>query len=193
MINETALSNVMKNIQTAVEQGPKRTWPRAARHAILGGIMLMATVSTAFAQLAVSPLAGSNPAIQSGSADGTGTAASFNSPSSVAVDSLGNIYVADANNHKIRKVTSAGVVTTLAGSGAIGSANGTGAAATFNFPQGVATDGINVYVADTFNHVIRQIVISSGVTTTLAGTAGTFGSTDGTGAAALFRNPLALT
>ena len=193
MINETALSNVMKNIQTAVERGPKRTWPRVARHAIMGGIMLMATVGTAFAQLAVSTLAGSSPAIQSGSADGTGTAASFNSPSSVAVDSSGNIYVADANNHKIRKVTPTGVVTTLAGSGAVGSANGTGAAATFNFPQGVATDGTNVYVADTFNHVIRQIVISSGVTTTLAGTAGTFGTTDGTGAAALFRNPLALT
>jgi len=96
----------------------------------------------------VTTLAGSG---SQGSADGTGTAASFYNPSGVAVDGSGNVYVADRNNHKIRKITSAGVVTTFAGSGSQGSANGTGTAASFNYPTGVAVDGSgNVYVADQF-------------------------------------------
>ena len=142
------------------------------------------------AQVAVSTLAGSSPAITAGSAEGTGTAATFSSPASVAVDAAGNIYVADASNHKIRKVTAGGVVTTLAGSGTAGAANGTGAAATFNTPQGVATDGTHVYVADTFNHTIRQIVISSGVVTTLAGTSGSFGTAVGAAGTGRLNNPL---
>ncbi len=122
-----------------------------------------------------------------GSADGTGAAARFNSPFGVATDSAGNVYVADAFNSTIRKITPAGVVTTLAGAaGVFGSADGTGAAASFNFPQGVATDSTgNVYVADTVNSTIRKIT-PAGVVTTLAGTAGVSGSADGTGAAARF-------
>ena len=100
-------------------------------------------LSSAIAQTAISTLAGSSPAIASGNIEGIGTAARFNALASVAVDSTGNIYVADAGNHTIRKVTAAGVVTTLAGSGVAGSANGTGAAASFRFPQGVATDNTN--------------------------------------------------
>ena len=86
-----------------------------------------------------------------GSADGTGSAARFNDPVGVAVDSAGNVYVADTDNHTIRKVTPAGVVTTLAGlAGSSGSADGTGSAARFNDPYGVAVDSAgNVYVADT--------------------------------------------
>ena len=85
-----------------------------------------------------------------GSADGTGSAARFYFPSGVAVDGAGNVYVADAGNHTIRKVTPAGVVTTLAGlAGSHGSADGTGSAARFYYPTGVAVDGAgNVYVAD---------------------------------------------
>ena len=154
--------------------------------------VLLVGLSSAIAQTAVSTLAGSSPAIASGNANAVGTAARFNALSSVAVDNAGNIYVADANNHTIRKVTAAGVVTTLAGSGAQGNANGTGAAASFRFPQGVATDNTNVYVADTFNHAIRQIVISTGVVTTLAGIVGTSGLANGTGVAATFNNPLGL-
>ena len=74
------------------------------------------------------------------------------------MDSAGNVYVADSGNHTIRKVTSAGVVTTLAGlAGSVGSADGTGSAARFSYPSGVAVDSAgNIYVADTYNHAIRK-------------------------------------
>jgi sugar lactone lactonase YvrE len=125
-----------------------------------------------------------------GSADGTGTAAGFNQPYGLAIDSSGNVYLADKKNATIRKVTSAGVVTTLAGStNTVGTANGTGSAAQFNQPSGVAVDSTgNVYVADTANNTIRKIT-SAGAVTTLAGTGGTSGSTDGTGPAGLFSSP----
>jgi streptogramin lyase len=125
-----------------------------------------------------------------GSADGTGAAARFSEPEGVAVDGSGNVYVADYGNSNIRKITPAGVVTTLAGTaGAIGSADGTGAAARFNYPYGVAVDGSgNAYVADQYNSTIRKIT-PTGVVTTVAGTAGAIGSADGTAAAARFYHP----
>ena len=103
----------------------------------------------------VTTLAGNE---NSGFHDGNGTAAQFNSPESVAVDKDGNVYVADNGNNRIRKITSTGEVSTLAGSGAYGFANGNGTAAQFNGPTGVAVDsGGNVYVADLGNHSIRKI------------------------------------
>src|SRR6266576_938898 len=122
-----------------------------------------------------------------GNIDGAGTAASFNSPSGVATDSAGKLYVTDGENHTIRKITPAGAVSTFAGTtDIIGSAGGTGAAARFNAPRGVTTDGAgNVYVADMFNHTIRKIT-PAGVVSTLAGTAVVIGSTDATGAEASF-------
>ncbi|MCX6923551.1 MAG: immunoglobulin domain-containing protein, partial [Verrucomicrobia bacterium] len=136
----------------------------------------------------VTTLAGS--AGLSGSADGTGNTARFSQPTGVAVDSAGNVYVADTDNHTIRKVTPAGVVTTLAGlAGTSGSADGTGSAARFYYPSGVAVDtACNVYVADTLNSTIRKVT-PGGVVTTLAGLAGTSGSADGTGSAARFYYP----
>ena len=83
-------------------------------------------------------------------------------------------------------------VTTLAGTGSSGSANGTGTSASFYYPVGITTDGTNLYVGDTNNHLIRQIVISTGVVTTVAGT-GDNGSSNGTGTAASFYYPLAIT
>ncbi len=137
---------------------------------------------------AVTTIAGS--AGVPGSADGIGTVARFNFPGGIATD-LTNLYVADTGNNTIRKIViSSGTVTTLAGTaGIVGSADGTGAAASFFGPAGVTTDGANLYLADYGNSTIRKIVIASGVVTTLAGTAGGIGSVDGIGSAASFRHP----
>ncbi|MBI5234886.1 MAG: hypothetical protein HY886_01360 [Deltaproteobacteria bacterium] len=141
---------------------------------------------------AVTTLAGL--ALTSGSTDGTGSAARFNFPFGITTDGT-NLYVADRSNSTIRKIViSTGVVTTLAGTaGSTGSADGTGSAARFNNPYGITTDGTNLYVADTLNRTIRKIVISTGVVTTLAGTAGSTGSADGTGSAARFNRPYGIT
>src|SRR5438876_4463574 len=122
-----------------------------------------------------------------GSADGTGSAARFTDPSGLTVDSAGNIYVADTANHAIRKVTPAGVVTTLAGLVTFsGSTDGLGRGARFNSPQGVAVDSRGaIYVADTFNYTIRKIT-PDGVVTTLAGVAGERGVADGPATLARF-------
>lgn len=146
------------------------------------------TISESIVGLYFGTLAGT--AGSSGSADGTGSTARFNFPYSIAIDTAGNVYVADTYNQTIRKITNAGVVTTLAGSaGNAGSTNGTGSAARFNLPEGIAVDTAgNVFVADTFNHTIRKVT-SAGIVTTFAGSAGSFGSTDGTGSAARFRFP----
>lgn len=125
----------------------------------------------------------------SGFADGVGMAASFDLPAALALDGSGNLYVADFGNNRIRKVTPAGVVTTLAGSGAKGRADGTGAAASFNNPQGLALDGNgDLYVADRNNYLIRKLT-PAGVVTTLAGS-GAPGSGNGAGAAASFALPV---
>ena len=117
----------------------------------------------------VSTLAGSETC---GRDDGTGAAAQFNLPEAVAVDGGGNVYVADTGSHTIRKVSPAGVVSTLAGSPGIpGSEDGTGATARFDGPRGVAVDGSgNVYVGDWWNHALRKVT-AVGVVSTLAGKA----------------------
>ncbi len=126
-----------------------------------------------------------------GSLNGTGTAARFYYPYGGAVDSAGNLYVADRSNHTIRKVTPDGAVSTLAGSpGSMGNTNGTGTAARFNYPSSVAVDAAGtLYVADASNHTIRKVTTPDGVVTTLAGSPGSFGSTDGAGNAARFYSP----
>jgi DNA-binding beta-propeller fold protein YncE len=126
-----------------------------------------------------------------GSADGPGGTARFFVPEGVAVDATGNVYVADSGNNTIRKITSSGMVSTLAGSpGVAGSNDGTGAAAQFNVPTGLAVDSVtgNVYVIDYLNCTVRKVT-ASGVVTTLAGTVGGYGFADGTGSAAVFNGP----
>lgn len=144
-----------------------------------------------YALLTVSTLAGQPGS--GGNANGAGPAARFDHPADVAVDGAGNVYVADTDNHTIRVVTPAGVATTLAGQGGIsGHADGTGAAAQFNHPSGIAVDGAgNVYVGDTDNDTIRKIT-PAGAVTTLAGQPGTAGHADGNGTAATFSGPAGL-
>ena len=106
------------------------------------------------------------------------------------MDSTGNLYVADSSNFTIRKVTPAGEVTTLAGTpGVYGYADGTGSAAVFSDTQGVTLDSTgNLYVADSSNFTIRKVT-PAGVVTTLAGTPGVYGSVNGTGNLAQFKQP----
>ena len=146
---------------------------------------------TATTPLTVSAVAGK--AQTSGSADGSGEGARFNHLTAVALDAAGNIYVADTDNHTIRKVTAAGAASTLAGAaGYAGSTDAIGAHARFNAPTGVAVDSSgNVYVADTLNHVIRKVT-SSGEVSTFAGRAETSGTTDGASGAARFYGPQGL-
>jgi sugar lactone lactonase YvrE len=128
-----------------------------------------------------------------GAADGVGSAALFRYPQGIAVDGVGDIYVADTANDTIRKITAAGDVTTMAGkAGVPGSVDGTGSGARFDQPRGVAVDATGtVYVADTENNTLRTIS-PSGAVTTLAGSAAVTGYADGVGAAARFESPQGL-
>ena len=139
------------------------------------------------------PAQGTNPP---GYADGTGNTARFQFPYDMTTDGV-NLYVADAQNHTIRQIAMAtGAVTTLAGNGTIGDADGTSTGARFSSPTGITTDGTNLYIADTGNNKIRQIVIASGVVTTLAGPGPgttTSGNVDATGTAARFNRPIGIT
>jgi len=133
----------------------------------------------------VSTLAGSG---SKGFADGAGAAAQFNYPCGVAVDGKGNIIIADLGNHRVRKITPDGTVSTIAGSGSKGFADGAGAAAQFNCPRGVAVDvEDSIIIADFCNHRLRKIN-PDGTVSTLAGS-GSAGFADGAGAAAQFNYP----
>jgi sugar lactone lactonase YvrE len=123
---------------------------------------------------AISTLAGG----AEGYADGAGASASFHTPSALALDREGNLYVADTGNNRIRKVTKEGVVTTLAGDGTAGFRDGPAAQAQFNAPVGLAVDADRgVYVADTYNDRIR-LITKEGTVRTVAGT-GAVGHLDG--------------
>lgn len=139
----------------------------------------------------VTTIAG-NATSGAGDTDGIGADARFDNPSGITTDGT-FLYVADTDNHTIRQidVTSASsVVSTIAGTaGMPDSLDGVGAAARFRSPAGIVWSAGNLYVADTGNHTIRQIVVATGVVTTLAGTAGVSGSTNGTGSAAKFNAP----
>lgn len=140
----------------------------------------------------VSTLIGAAPG-----ADGTGAAARFGRhPGNITTDGT-NLYVSEQDNNRIRKIVIAtGVVTTLAGTGARGAADGPGNEATFNNPLGLATDGANLYVADSGNNKIRKIEIATGAVSSLTGEtdkAGTAGATDGAGGSATFSRPSGIT
>ena len=136
----------------------------------------------------VTTLAGSTTA--RGNLDGAGAAATFSFPLGVAQAADGTLYVADAMNNTIRRISTGGVVSTFAGSaGLSGDLDGMGAAARFNYPTGLAIDsGGNLYVSDSTNNTLRKIT-PAGMVTTLAGLEGVSGSQDGAGGNALFNNP----
>jgi sugar lactone lactonase YvrE len=166
----------------------------------------------------VSSLTGAaDTTVAAGAADGAGSTATFNYPSGITTDGS-NLYVADTYNNKIRKVVIAtGVVSSITGAtdttvatgtaggfaraststtGAGGAADGLAGAATFYYPQGITTDGSNLYVADTGNNKIRKIVIATGVVSSVTGAADTTvdaGAADGAGTAAAFNNPSSIT
>lgn len=125
-----------------------------------------------------------------GSRDGVKGTASFDTPYSVAADASGNLYVADFGNNIVRKVSSTGVTTTLAGTaGVIGTTDGPGSSALFYHPSGIAVDAAgNVYVSDAQANTIRKIT-PGGVVSTLAGNPGRAGYADGTGKDAYFFGP----
>ena len=133
-------------------------------------------------------------AADAGYADGTGAQARFNTPLGITIDSAGNLYVADTLNLRIRKITPAGVVTTLAGSGGRGLENGTALQASFNNPYGIAVDKAgNVFVADRANELIRKVT-PDGTVSTFAGSVHVSGdSVDGLGPQATFTAPSGLT
>jgi sugar lactone lactonase YvrE len=149
------------------------------------------TIRKITSEAEVTTLAGS--VTNSGSTNGSGSNAQFDNPYGIAVDSTGNLYVADQNNDTIRKVTSAGFVSIIAGlAGSSGSVNGTNSTARFFYPSGVAEDANgNLYVSDTGNNTIRKITPlgTNWVVSTIAGLAGHSGSADGTGSAARFSHP----
>ncbi|HEX3988567.1 MAG TPA: Ig-like domain-containing protein, partial [Verrucomicrobiae bacterium] len=140
-----------------------------------------------------------------GSADGIGSAVEFSGPAGVVLDANGNLYVTDSENNTIRKITSGGVSSTIAGfPGESGTNDGAGGVARFYYPRGIAVDSLgNLFVADTDNNRIREItpVGTNWVVTTIAGTGSIFegncdscppsgGYVDGAGTNAQFNLPM---
>jgi sugar lactone lactonase YvrE len=129
-----------------------------------------------------------------GFADASGSSARFSVPRAVAADAAGNLWIADTGNHVIRRVSPAGDVVTVAGEpGVAGFADGTGAAARFRFPAGIAVDPVNgsIWISDKDNQVIRRMT-PNGTVTTIAGEPGVPGSADAQGTAAKFAYPRGL-
>ncbi len=123
--------------------------------------------------------------------DGRSEQVMFKGPDNIDIDREGNIYVADADNYRIRKITPEGIVTTIAGSGKMGFADGIGAKAQFAYPTGVAADSFdNLYIADRGSNSIRKID-KNGMVTTIAGN-GVPAYSDGIGKASHFNNPISV-
>ncbi|MBU2604175.1 MAG: cell wall-binding repeat-containing protein [Actinobacteria bacterium] len=169
----------------------RRRAPRIAAAAFVLAILALPAFAGAAAAMEVSTFAGK--AGVTGAANGDRLAARFTGPGGIVIDASGNKYIADTQNHVIRKIAADGTVSTFAGKvGAAGFANGKGGAARFSFPTDVAVDASgDLYVADYGNHTIRKITPAGNVTT-LAGSPGVSGTADGTGLSARFNHPMGL-
>ena len=180
---------------SAIAPNPGLNHPNGIAVDCVGNLYITDTGNNTIRKIApdssLSTLAGVNGA--PGAADGQGAAARFNSPFGIAVDLDGNVYVADQGNSTIRKITPDGMVSTIAGiAGNPGSTNGIGVAEQFSYPAGLAVDAAgNLYVADRNNSIIRKIDCAGNVST-LAGVAGSQGSSDGSLTDALFGFPVGL-
>ncbi|HEU4889099.1 MAG TPA: hypothetical protein VFV49_14535 [Thermoanaerobaculia bacterium] len=189
----TTLAGLALSTGSTDATGESARFNKPAGVAVRDGIVYVAdmnnhTIRKILANGEVSTLAGL--ALNSGTANGTGSAARFNSPEALAVDGLGFVYVSDTLNHAIRKISPAGEVTTLAGvPGANPShTDGTGSAARFSNPKGIALDTAgNLYVAESIDTI--RMITPAGVVTTVAGLPLKEGSADGTGSVARFRSP----
>ncbi len=128
----------------------------------------------------------------SGDDDATGSAARFNMPSGMAIDSDNNIYVSDSDNHSIRKITSDAMVSTISGTGIDMTVDGVGGQ--YNFPSGLLLDEANgiLYIAEFQGNVIRQYIIEANLVLTIAGSAGDAANIDGDGETARFNGPVAM-
>lgn len=170
----------------AYSQAPIFTYSTPNTYSVGDAISLTPTLElgSVVGQTTVSSFTGSGA---TGSGDFNGTSASFNLPTVITFDHLGNAFVVDRSNHKIRKITPNGDVTTFAGSGVLGNVDGVGTAASFRFPDGAVCDSHNnVFVSDQSNHRIRKIT-PDGTVTTFAGNG--IGSANGNGTAASFYYP----
>ena len=176
----------------ATQRGRRRlvVWPRLCWVLLLGLLTASAARGQALPYFVVHEAGAPGGA---GTNGGTGATARFCGPAGVAADGKGAIFVADAGSSTIRKVTTAGVVSLLAGRAGIpGRVDDSGQTAAFDTPLGIAVDASGfVWVADTGNHTIRKVT-AGGAVTTLAGGGGQPGSTDATGTAARFRSPSAI-
>jgi sugar lactone lactonase YvrE len=187
-------NNVQATVQTATNTSITAVVPNAAGSGVVK-VEKTPTVTVngpAFTYLAPGATLTVAGGATAGYADGTGAAALFGNPSGITKDAAGNLYVADRNNNRIRKITPGGVVTTFAGSGSGGAiVNGTGIAAGFYTPYGITSDAAgNLFVGEYSNQAIRKITPAA-VVTTLAGN-GTAGNQNGTGTAATFNQPVGL-
>lgn len=161
---------------------------QSAGIAVGGGNLFVASGGTAIRKITAAGEVSTFAGRTGGFADGAGKNVRFERPTSVAVDAAGNVLVADMGNDAIRRISATGAVTTFAGGVTGGLADGSGAAARFNAPSGIALDSSgNAYVADSGNNAIRKIS-PSGVVSTLAGGV-TAGFADGTARAARFNSP----
>jgi len=157
---------------------------------VIGSLSLLSTdyLNSQCLTRQVSLVAGTGEA---GFIDGPGINAQFNSPFGIVLDPAGNLYVADSRNHRIRKITPAGIVSTFAGTGVPGFVDGPGINAQFNSPKGIEIDNLgNLFVTDTGNHSVRKIT-PAGVVSTIAGTGGS-GFANGPGISSMFSSPFGI-
>jgi len=184
----TTLAGRDKNFEDGPATTARFNYPNSICNDAYGNVFVTDSRNHRIRKISTSGLVTTLAGSKMGYLDGIGTEASFNWPAGIAVDASGNLYVADCGNHRIRKITASGVVTTFAGSGNKAYKDGNGIEASFNWPAGIALDSSGtIYVADAGNHRIRKIT-PGGIVTTLAGS-GNETYADGSKNEASFRHP----